>query len=146
MPFAATQKVIDSTVLIKNLLVFIEANQADAFLIANPVTGLKPFAAIYNNASGRVIENFPSLCVLTDQLETPYTDEFLEGTWRVMLEIALTGSDAEALTIEARKYRDAVETLLLNIGNGLTVGARATTIARISKVPIRSTFDAISQH
>jgi hypothetical protein len=145
MAWTPKHKIIDTRPFIENLLTFVENNQEDAFLWANPTDGLKPFAGIYNSAEGRVIDLFPNLLAVNDRIETPpFLGDVITSVWTVGLEIALEGSDATKLTIEARKYEYALRSILANIGQSNLLAD--ATKAAITSIDVTDTiFDVIGK-
>lgn len=140
MTWAPTNKVVDLTKVVDNLLGYIEAQQTDALVWAKDTSddALPDFAGIYPNATGRLATKFPQLIVLDQEhlAEAGDTDngDIVRITLALTLEVALTGPDADALVLTTKKYGLALESMLVNIPAAtLTADSKATTHGYLAK-------------
>lgn len=114
MAWAPALKVIDLSQVADNLLGYIETNQEDALEWAGG-PGMIPFEKFYTNASGRLQTIFPSLMILAQKAETDLTSEALDAALQMVLEGTVSGSNADELVADTKKYSMAVESMLANI-------------------------------
>jgi hypothetical protein len=115
MPWTPTKQVIDLSPVVDNLLGYFEANDADALAWANGGDALPEFEKFYSNASGRLQTIFPSLMVLSQESETDLAGEVNVAGLQLTLEATITGSNADQLVADSKKYARAVESMLANI-------------------------------
>ncbi len=146
MAWTPAIQVADLTKIADNILSYIETNDADALFWANDSVALPEFAKLYSNASGRLATLFPQLIVLDQEhlTEEGTTDEgdVLVIPVALTLEVAITGSNADVLTLTTKKYAKALESMLANITSAeLTNGMATNTFAECTS--LQTAFDVI---
>lgn len=143
-PPANEAKVLDVTVIVDNLLGYIEEFGADALAWANGGTALTDFALLLPNAPGQLVTQFPCLVAISQDFEADLHGEVLRGGLEVKFEGCVTGSNINDLTLDAKKYALAVESMLTNISSeDLTAGALNAMTGQIWE--IGTSFDLAGQ-
>lgn len=149
MAWTPTKNVVDLTKIVDNLLNYIEDEQTDALTWANGGTsGLDDFASFYTNASGRLYTKFPSLMVLgqQDDGEEAETDEgdVLVTTLDLIMEVTLSGPNADDLVLTTKVYDLALKSMLANIPAAtLTADSKVATHAVI--IQLGTKFDVLNK-
>src|SRR4051812_38784505 len=113
-PPQSKANVFDVAPLADNLLGYIESNQTDALAWANGGSGLADFAKFYTNASGRMQTTFPSLLILGQRIESDL-EEAMQADWQLVLEGAISGPNTDQIVADAKRYGQALESMLANI-------------------------------
>jgi hypothetical protein len=142
MPWTPRKQVIDLTPIADNLLGYIGTNDADSLEWANEGPGLDQFAKLYTNASGRLQTQFPSLMVLSQEMETDLAGEVLVSGVQLTLEATITGPDADTLVADTKKYARAVESMLANIPSA-TLTANCSPAHQANLVEIETRLDIL---
>lgn len=116
MAWQPREKVTDFSRVIDNLVAYLEANQTDALAwAAGSVDVLEDYQKIYPNASGRLATLFPLLMVVRQEQANDLSGDVLISAVELLLEGHIVGSDTDALTLKAKQYALATESMLANI-------------------------------
>lgn len=121
------QNTFDVSRVVENLFDYLEEQQEDALIWADPERNLKPIAKFYPSAVGRVKTIFPSVSLLDKSLETDDSEDMLVGDLRLRFETVIQGGDSDALVKDAESYAAALDTMLANVSS--------ETLCKGSKTP-----------
>lgn len=123
MTWAPALKSTSRHFIAKNLLDFIEDNQAEALAWARDALGytgqVANFKAIFNSSAGRVVTQWPNLMLTRAGTAEPNLESEdglrVEQVHDFEFEIAVTHSDPDTLTHLAEVYLVAVDSMLRNV-------------------------------
>lgn len=105
---------LDESPVIDNLLAFILANQTEALAWANGGAGLEDFKELYSSANGRLGSRFPHLMIV-NAASAENNQETTANVFQILIEGALTGPNADAVTTKEYLYAKAVKSMLANV-------------------------------
>lgn len=141
MAWSPNINVIDVTQIADNLLTYIEANNEQVLDWASTAP-LTSFQAFYTNASGRLQTLFPSLMILSQEVETDLTGDVLIAGLQLTLEGTVSGSDANTLTQNTKVYAKALESMLANIPSA-TLTANSSPVMQATLFEIETRLDIL---
>ena len=136
------EQIIDTRYLGRNILSFVSANQTEALNWANDGTDLKPFKQFSESVINRAEPIFPSLAILSERNATDFAGDIIASAFEITFEAMITGTVPADLPLLAKKYKHALESMLLNIpAASILMNAQTVTSFRVDS--IETDFDEI---
>lgn len=131
MAWTPTIKVIDTSVIVPNLITYIKANQTEALSWVNDGAGLRDFKTISDSIADRSKPIFPRLSVQSSGGKTTGNDLLITG-YAISFEAVLNSDNDATIADTARKYDVALSSMISNIpATTLTSGADNTLNATL---------------
>lgn len=141
MTWAPKKQIIDTRFIGRNILSYVSANQVEALNWANDGTDLKSFKQFSESIANRANPIFPSLAILSDGNAMAFDSDVLKSGYEITFEVMISGTDAPNLPLLARKYKHALESILLNISRENLL--QDTTIRDSQVSSIETQFDEL---
>lgn len=145
MPWNPSKAIITARAIPENLLTWlIDADRQEAALTWADGPGLKLVKTFQNSLAEPDKPVYPAIAYSDDNGATDYKEDLLGGAYSVTFQVSIQNRDADEAVIQARKYAEAFESLIVNCPEAtLLAGTGATDIILDS---IEQGFERIKAH
>jgi len=138
MPWTPAEKILNARAVAENLLLYIEANQADALLWAHG-SALKSLVRLETSIAEKNVPVYPCIQFLSDNSAESFQQTFIDGAYSAAFEITVQNPSPSELLAQARSYDKAVRSMIRNCTTFTTnTGAGANQSALLT---IETGFD-----